>query len=254
MALRGLWEKTRWHSRNSRCLSCTWLKPGGEKERCSSSPVGFHMWSRAVLVLQQTSLVPCVWWWDPGLRHLPCGLSGSWPAAPRQTAREGTPEPLKVLRWALPCVRVAPNSQGWGPQHPECHPCGPAPGCWPSGPAGTNSQGWGPQDPKRPKGPPFPGTLLPYLAHWASLPLFCFRPPSPCPWAAAMPYGAEARLLRCCWCLLVNVDTLAYTVPRATGAWPSLAITSPGACHVPCLLVCSHDRPAEPLLLAAAPG
>ena len=43
LALGGLCEKTRWHSRNSRCLSCTWLKPGGEKERCSSSPVGFHM-------------------------------------------------------------------------------------------------------------------------------------------------------------------------------------------------------------------
>ena len=120
-------------------------------------------------------------------------------------------------------------------------------------PAGTNSEGWRPQDPKRPKGPPLLG-LAPLLAHWASLPLFCFRPPSPCPRAAAMPYGAEARLLRCCWCLLVNVDTLAYTVPRATGAWPSLAITGPSACHVPCLLVCSHDRPAELLLLAAAPG
>ena len=42
MALGGLWEKTRWHSRNSRCL-CSRLKPGGEKERCSSSPVGFHI-------------------------------------------------------------------------------------------------------------------------------------------------------------------------------------------------------------------
>ena len=26
-------------------------------------------------------------------------------------------------------VRVAPNSQGWGLQHPECHSCGPAPAC-----------------------------------------------------------------------------------------------------------------------------
>ena len=78
--------------------------------------------------------------------------------------------------------------------------------------------------------------LLPYLAHWASLPLFCFRPPSPCPRAAAMPYGAEARLQRCCWCLLVNVDTLAYTVPRATGASREThaACTIPHACHALC--------------------
>ena len=49
-----------------------------------------------------------------------------------------------------------------------------------------------------------------------------------------MPYGAEARLLRC-WCLLVKCGYLGLTVPRTTGAWPSLAITGPGACHVPCL-------------------
>ena len=60
-------------------------------------------------------------------------------------------------------------------------------------------------------------------------------------------------LFFCFLCLLVNVDTLAYTVPRATGVWPSLAITGPGACHVPCLLVCSHDRPAE-LLCSFIPG
>ena len=43
LALRKVFGEVAWHSRNSRCLSCTWLKPGGEKERCSSSPVGFHM-------------------------------------------------------------------------------------------------------------------------------------------------------------------------------------------------------------------
>ena len=46
MALRKVFEEVAWHSRNSRCLSCTWLKPGGEKEcfeRRSRSPVGFHM-------------------------------------------------------------------------------------------------------------------------------------------------------------------------------------------------------------------
>ena len=42
LALTKVVGEVAWHSRNSRCLSCTWLKPGGEKERCSSSPVGFH--------------------------------------------------------------------------------------------------------------------------------------------------------------------------------------------------------------------
>ena len=145
------------------------------------------LWSRAALVLHQTFLVPCVWWWDPGP-----GLSGSWPAAPRQTAREGTPGPQEAER---------PTSS-WD--------------------------------------------LLPYLAHWASLPLFCFRPPSPCPRAAAMPYGAEARLLRCCWCLLVNVDTLAYTATLSPGQlvpghhWPSQAL-APATC-LACSFVLTTDQ------------
>ena len=73
------------------------------------------------------------------------------------------------------------------------------------------------------------GALAPHVALRASLPLFCFRPPLPCPRAAAIPYGAEARLLRCCRCLLVNVDTLSCTVPSATGAWPPQAL-APATC------------------------
>ena len=42
LALRTVVGEVAWHSRNFRCLSYTWLKPGGEKERCSSSPVSFH--------------------------------------------------------------------------------------------------------------------------------------------------------------------------------------------------------------------
>ena len=97
----------------------------------------------------------------------------------------------------------------------------------------------GPQEAERPTS--F-WDLLPYLAHWASLPLFCFRPPSPCPRAAAMPYGAEARLLRCCWCLLVNVDTLAYTVPGQLVPghhWPSQVLAP--ATRLACSFVLTTD-------------
>ena len=31
LALRKVFGEVAWHSRNSRCLSCTWLKPGGER-------------------------------------------------------------------------------------------------------------------------------------------------------------------------------------------------------------------------------
>ena len=57
---------------------------------------------------------------------------------------------------------------------------------WPRCPAHANSQGWGPQDPKRPGGPPLSWGLVPYLALRAMLPLFCLRPPLPCPCATAM--------------------------------------------------------------------
>ena len=39
-------ERLAWHSRNSRCLSRTWLKPRGEKEcseQCLDLLFGFHM-------------------------------------------------------------------------------------------------------------------------------------------------------------------------------------------------------------------
>ena len=35
MALGGLWEKTRWHSRNSRCLSCTLAQDSSREEKRS---------------------------------------------------------------------------------------------------------------------------------------------------------------------------------------------------------------------------
>ena len=56
------------------------------------------------------------------------------------------------------------------------------------------------------------GALAPHAALRASLPLFCFRPPPPCPWAA-MTCRATAGLLRCCLCLLVNVDALPALSP-----------------------------------------
>ena len=82
----------------------------------------------------------------------------AYPAACSLTNSQGRdPRTSEVLRWALPCVRVAPNSQGWGPENPM-----------------------------RPVCPPISWDLVPYLAHRAIFPLFCFRPPLPCSWAAAM--------------------------------------------------------------------
>ena len=54
----------------------------------------------------------------------------------------------------------------------------------------------------------------------------CFRPPPPCPWAAAIMHRAKARLLRCCRCRLVNVDTLPCAVPSfpPQTIWAAIAV------------------------------
>ena len=59
------------------------------------------------------------------------------------------------------------------------------------------------------------------------MPLFRFRPPPPCPWAAAMTYRVAAGLLPSCWCLLVNADTLLCFVLCAAAA---MATKGTGAC------------------------
>ena len=79
-------------------------------------------------------------------------------------------------------------------------------------------------DPKTPRGllaHLFLGAWAPHVALRARLPLFRFRPPPPCLWAAAM---VAAGLLPCCWCLLVNADTLPCLVPCAAAAWPPRAL------------------------------
>ena len=65
---------------------------------------------------------------------------------------------------------------------------------------------------------------------WPNPPCFaCFRPPPPCPWAAAMTCRATAGLLRCL-CLLVNVTCLALSPVHLVPGHHSL-----GACTVPAL-------------------
>ena len=53
------------------------------------------LWSRAALVLHQTSLVPCVWWWDPG----------------------AAPPAVWLVRLLAGCS--ATNSQGRDPRTPD---------------------------------------------------------------------------------------------------------------------------------------
>ena len=72
---------------------------------------------------------------------------------------------------------------------------------------GGLAEGWGPQDPKRPLAHPFLGACAPHVALRARLPLFCFRPPLPCPWAAALMNRLDALwhrwdaavVVRACW-------------------------------------------------------
>ena len=97
-------------------------------------------------------------------------------------------------------------------------------------------------DPRTPRGrgPTFFWDLVPYLAHRASLPLFCFRPSPPCVWAAAIMYRAKARLLcsaGVCWQMWIPCPVLSpvHLVPCLPGL---------GARNVPRLLGCSHHRPS----------
>ena len=97
-----------------------------------------------------------------------------------------------------------------------------------------SARGGDPRTPRRPLAHLFLGVSAPHVALRASLPLFW--PPPPCPCRAA------AGLLRCCLCLLVNVDTL----PCPLCTW-CLATTSLGACNVLCLLGDSDNWLAGPL-------
>ena len=167
------------------------------------------LWSRAALTRHLAGRALHVW-----QRPLVAALPAVWPLLPAAvcclTNSQGRdPRTPEMLRWAAPCPGAAPNSQGWGPQ-----------------------------DAKRPVCPPFSGTLS------LLVPLFCFRPPTPCPWAA--PYQrfrhqTKARPLRCGLCLLVIVDTLPSAVPTPLGAWPPQA-------SVPATsLACSSAFPADQL-------
>ena len=127
------------HLIGAQCSVCARLCPGSEppsgrvqvacrQPRPSGhglpSSVTWRAWPH-VLRWPPVAAPPAVW---PVLPLAACSLTNRQGRDPR------TPE---VLRWALPCVREAPNSQGRGLQHPECHSCGLAAGLWPSGPAET---------------------------------------------------------------------------------------------------------------------
>ena len=140
-----------------------------------------------------------------------------------QTAREGTQGPLRSSAWALPCERAAPN--GLGTQVPRCLPL-----WWPASAGGglaaplpQTARGGDPRTPRSLLAHPFLGACAPHAAPRARLPLFHFRPPLPCPWAAAMIRGGVAGL-PCCWRLLVNVDAPPCSVPCAAAAWPPGAL------------------------------
>ena len=49
---------------------------------------------------------------------------------------------------------------------------------------GAKQPGVGTREPQEAGVPTISWDLVPYLAHRAIFPLFCFRPPPPCPWAA----------------------------------------------------------------------
>ena len=116
-----------------------------------------------------------------------------------------------ACRVACPALgRVLIDKQpGKGPQHPSSVKMGfalcargakqpgagtPAPRVpplWPSF-GDANSQGWA-RTPRSRWAHHFlgPSHLVPYSAPRARLPLFYFRPPSPCPWAAAITHRAS---------------------------------------------------------------
>ena len=99
---------------------------------------------------------------------------------------QGDLRTVEMLIRALPCVRAAPNSQGWGPQ-----------------------------DPKRP--------CAPHVALLVSSPLSCFcrrcHVREPLPWRTGLQQG-------CCPAagVRVNADTLPCVVPCAAAAWPPRAL------------------------------
>ena len=107
-----------------------------------------------------------------------------------------------------------------------------------------HSQGWGPQDPKRAVGPPFSGTLS-LLSPTGYVPLFCFRPPPPCPWAAAVPEVPAPDQSKAPALWPVSAGNGGYLAQRCPYSTRCLATTGFGARHKPRLLVSFSCRPAE---------
>ena len=99
---------------------------------------------------------------------------------------QGDLRTVEMLIRALPCVRAAPNSQGWGPKYPVlCHLCGGSARRWRCRSADTNSQGWGPQDPR--------GLLAHLAPHVALRP--CFLSGRLCPHRPSAALGASFGVL-----------------------------------------------------------
>ena len=86
------------------------------------------------------------------------------------------PRTLRLSLWALPCKRIAPNSQGRGPNHPlSATPVASRLSCCP---AASNLE-VGTQGPQEPAGPPFPRSLCSTRSPSGQGPLFSF-PVAPC--------------------------------------------------------------------------
>ena len=77
-----------------------------------------------------------------------------------QTAREGTPEPLRLSTWTLPVSALRQTARLGDPSTPlPATPVANQRARWSCCPAASNSQGWGFKDSKRPAGPLFPGNF-----------------------------------------------------------------------------------------------
>ena len=183
--------------------------------RLPARPVVVTLWPRAALTRHLAGRALHVW-----QRPLVAALPAVWSLLPAAvcclTNSQGRdPRTPEVLRWAAPCLGAAPNSQGWGPQ-----------------------------DPKRPVGPPFSGTLS-LLSPTGYVPLFCFRPPPPCPWAAAVleVLAPDQSKAPAPW--PVSAGNGGYLAQRCPYYTRCLATTGLGARHKPRLLVSFSCRPAE---------
>ena len=113
-------------------------------------------------------------------------------------------------------------SPAWGrkPEDPApCHCCGKTMGgCLPPTLPET-ARGGNPSTPRGRCADTQPGALAPYVAPRASLPLFRFRPPLPCPWAAAL-LGTGCACAGRLWAAFIPQVESTHTTERWKGVSP----------------------------------